>query len=111
MGKHNFIGEFVGCYTKTTVESNKIKSSKGKATIKITKVGPGAYLETIIDDCETIINTLAFKNNDILVAQAQSGEGITNTYFKDKHLIHQISNKSPSIWLVKKYKFQKNKCN
>ena len=109
MGHHKFIGEYTGKYNKTTVEGGKIQSSEGRATLKISEVGPGAYLETLVEDGKTTINTLAFENDGVLVAQAQSGVGVTNTYFEGKCLIHQISNKSPTVWLVNNYKFKRNK--
>lgn len=109
MGHHKFIGEYTGKYNKTTVEGGKIQSSEGRATLKISEVGPGAYLETIVADGKTTFNVLSFENNGVLVAQANSGEGVTNTYFDGKCLIHQLSNKSPTVWLVKNYKFKRNK--
>jgi len=101
--------KYTGKYNSTTVEGGKINSSKGTATIKISEVGPGAYLETIVVDGKTTVNTLAFEKDCVLVAQAQSGEGVTNTYFDGKYLIHQLSNKTPTVWLVKNYKFKRNK--
>lgn len=109
MGHNKFIGEYTGKYNKTTVEGGKILSTEGKATIKISEVGKGAYLQTVLEDGKTTFNTLAFEKDGVLVAQAQSGEGVTNTYFDGKCLIHQVSNKTPTVWLVKNYKFKRNK--
>jgi hypothetical protein len=108
MGKHSLIGKFCGKYTKTLIEGDKVKNTKGKATVTISKVGKDSYLISILEDGKTTINNLAFLKDDVLVSQAQSGEGVANTYFDGKHLIHQLSNKSPSTWVVKKYKFSRD---
>ncbi len=109
MGKKNFCGEFHGKYNKTTVEGSSIVSTKGVATLSIQEVGKGAYLITVTDNGFTTFNDLAFLEGDVLRAQAQSGEGITSTYFEDNCLIHQLSNKSPTVWTVKNYKFKRCK--
>jgi hypothetical protein len=108
MGKNNFIGKFSGKYTKTLIEGDKIKNTKGKAIVTISKVGEDSYLISILEDGKSTINNLAFLKDDVLVSQAESGEGVTNTYFDGKHLIHQLSNKSSSTWIVKKYKFSRD---
>ncbi len=107
MGHHTFAGEYSGKFNQTVVEGGKITLSKGKATLSITEVGKGAYLITIIEsDKTTTIKNLAFLEGDILRAQAQTGEGITSTYFENKDLIHQSSEKSPTTWKVKNYKLK-----
>ena len=108
MGKHNFIGKFCGKYTNTLIVGDKVKNTNGKATVTISKVGKDSYLISILEDGKSTFNNLAFLKDDVLVSQAQSGEGVTNTYFDGKHLIHQLSNKSPSTWIVKKYKFSRD---
>ena len=106
MGHHKFAGEYSGKYNRTTVQGGKITSTKGKATLTITEVGKGAYLITTVDDGKTTFNDLAYLEDGVLRAQAESGEGVTSTYFDGKHLIHQLSNKSPTTWTVKNYKLK-----
>ena len=105
-----FCGNFKGKYWKTTVEGGKITNTEGCATLSISKVGKGAYLITVVDDGSNTFNDLAYLEGDVLRAQAQSGEGVTSTYFEDGCLIHQLSNKSPTVWTVKNYKFKPCKC-
>ena len=102
-----FCGKYSGSYNKTVVEGGQITSSKGKATITIAEVGKGAYLVTIVDDEKTTLHELAYLEDDVLRAQAQSGEGVSSTYFEGHHLVHQLSNKSPTVWTVKDYKLKK----
>jgi hypothetical protein len=113
MDRNKFIGEYIGKYNKTTVEGGKVKSYKGRATIKISEVGEGAFLQTTIDNGKTTFNTLAFirdwGNKSILVSQAESGEGLVNTYTDENLLISQVTNKSPTVWTVKNYKLKKIK--
>ncbi len=104
-----FCGEYSGKYNQTTVEGGKITSVKGTATLTISEVGKGAYLITSVDDGKLTFNDLAYLEGDVLRAQAQSGQGVTSTYFDGKHLIHQLSNKSPTVWKVKNYKLKKCK--
>jgi hypothetical protein len=106
MGHHKFAGEYSGKFNQTVVQGGKITSSKGKATVTITEVGKGAYLITTVENGSTTFNDLAYLEGDVLRAQAQSGEGVTSTYFSGKHLIHQVSNKSPTTWTVKNYKLK-----
>jgi hypothetical protein len=108
MGNSKFEGKYAGKYNKTEVQGGKITSTKGKATLTIAEVGKGAYLITTVDDGTTTYNELAFLEDDVLRAETQSGQGIVSTYFKGKHLISQLSNKSPTVWTVINYKF--NKC-
>ena len=102
-----FCGKYSGKFDKTTVEGGKVTSTKGKSTLTIAEVGKGAYLITESSD-GTTFNNLAYLEGDVLRAQAQSGEGITSTYFDGHHLIHQFSNKSPTVWMVINFKY--NKC-
>ncbi len=108
MGK-KFCGEFFGKFTETTVEGSTIASTKGVASLTISEVGKGAFLITVIDNGTTTFNTLAYREGDVLRAQAQSSEGITSTYYEGDCLIHQVSNKSSTVWSVKNYKFKKCK--
>ncbi len=107
---NKFCGTYKGKFWETTVQSGNITNTEGCATITISKVGKGAYLITIIDNGNTTFNELAYLEGDVLRAQAQSGEGITSTYFEDDCLVHQLSNKSSTEWKVKNYKFKKCKC-
>ncbi len=109
MGR-KFTGEYYGKYTQTTVENGQVQSSEGKATLKIAEVGPGAFLVTSVDDGKTTFNDLAYLEGHVLRAVAQSGSGVTSTYFEDNRLIHQVSNKSPTVWKVKNYRFKKCDC-
>ena len=101
---------FVGVYTKTTVVLPKPGpvSTNGKTKITIKLVGPGAYLITVVDDDKNTFANLAYLESmpgmeDVLRSESQSGEGITSTYFNGKKLVHQVSNKSPKVWLVANY--------
>ena len=109
MGR-KLVGEYYGKFTQTTVEAGVIQSIYGKATMKIEEVGEGAYLETIIDDGKTTFNNLSYLEGNVLRAIAQSGEGVTSSYFEHDRLIHQLSNKSPTVWKVKNYRFKKYDC-
>ncbi len=109
MGHHNLCGKYSGKYNKTVVTASGIVSTKGKATLEITEVGKGAYLIAEKSDDGTAFNNLAYLEGDVLRAQAQSGEGITSTYISGKHLIHQLSNKSPTVWTVKNFKLKRCK--
>jgi hypothetical protein len=109
MGHHGFCGKYSGKYNSTTVSSAGINSSKGKATLEIKEVGKGAYLVTTVVDKTTTYNELAYLENNVLRAQAQSGEGIISVYFSGKCLNLQFSNKSPSVWTVVNYKFSRCK--
>lgn len=104
----DFVGEYTGRYTKTIVEGGITKSSEGIGTLKISQAGVGAYLQTETDESGTF-TTLAFENNGVLIAEAQTGNGIINTYYSGKCLIHQISIKTPTTWIVKNFKFKRNK--
>ena len=94
---------FVGGYTKTTVIGTEIKSTKGKATISIKLVGPGAYLITTVNDDKNTINNLAYLEEGSLYSAAQSGNGLVSTYLKDRKLYHQVSDKSDKVWTVTNY--------
>jgi len=110
MGCKKFIGTYQGKYTETNVKGGDIQNIKGKATLTIAEVGPGAYLVTVVEEGNATFNTLAYlQEGHILIAQAQTGEGITSTYYEGDHLIHQWSNKSPTVWTVKNYKFYRCK--
>ena len=110
MGPNKFIGSYYGKFTETNVNNGVITSVKGSAELTIAEVGKGAYLVTVVEGGVTTYNTLAYLQQDhILIAQAQTGEGITSTYFEGNCLIHQWSNKSTSVWTVKNYKFSKCK--
>ena len=110
MSPNKFIGSYSGKYTETNVKNTEIDNSKGIATLTISEIAKGAYLITVIEDGTNKYNTLAYLQQDnILIAQAQTGEGITSTYFEGNCLIHQWSNKSTSVWTVKNYKFSKCK--
>ncbi len=104
-----FCKKYSGKYNGTTVSASGITSFKGKATLEIKEVGKGAYLITIVENDGTTINNLAYLEGNVLRAQAQTGEGITSTYFENKHLIHQSSEKSPTVWKVKNFKFKRCK--
>ena len=109
MGR-KLVGEYYGKYTQTTVEGGKIQSLVGKATLKIAEVGEGAFLITVVDDEKNTSNDLSYLEGRVLRGIAQSGEGVVSTYFDDYHLIHQLSNKSPTVWKVKNYRFKKCDC-
>jgi len=104
-----FCGEYYGKYNKTTVENGKITSTKGNASLTIAEVGKGAYLITSVEDGTNTFNDLAYLEDGVLRAQAQSGQGITSTYFEDNCLVYQLSNKSPTVWTVKNYRLKKCK--
>jgi hypothetical protein len=109
MGR-KLVGEYYGKYTQTTVEGGVVQSTGGKATLKIAEVGEGAFLITVVDDGKTTFNDLSYLEGHILRGIAQSGEGVVSTYFEDDRLIHQLSNKSPTVWKVKNYRFKKCDC-
>ena len=96
---------FVGIYTKTTIVLPKPGpvSSNGKAKITIKLVGPGAYLVTVVEEDNTTFNNLAYLQQGALYSATQSGNGETSTYFEGKKLVHQVSDKSPKVWLVANY--------
>jgi hypothetical protein len=108
MGKEKMKGKYSGKYVKTVIEGEKVKETKGGAKVRISKVGKNSYLISIEEDGGVRINNLAFEKDGVLVSEAESGSGVTNTYLDGKHLIHQLSNKSPSSWIVKKYKLRRN---
>ena len=110
MGK-KLVGEYYGKFTQTTVEAGVVQSTGGKATIKIDEVGEGAFLITVIDDGKITLNYLSYLEGHILRGIDQSGDGVTSTYFEHDRLIHQVSNKSPTVWKVKNYRFKKCDCN
>lgn len=109
MGR-DFCGEFSGKYDLTKVE-NGISNTEGRVTIKIEKIGVGAYLQTIVYDRKTTINVLGFEKDGVIVSENQSGNGINYTYFDGKHLIHKDSNKSSTaaIWTTRVCKLRRNK--
>lgn len=108
MGRDFFSGEFSGKYDLTKVE-NGITNTSGTVTIKIEKVGVGAYLQTIVYDRRTTINVLGFEKDGVLVSQNQSGQGINYTYFDGKHLFHKDSNKSPTTWTTRVCKLRRDR--
>lgn len=109
MVHHNFCGKYTGKYHETTVSASGIASSKGKATLEIKEVGNGAYLVTVVENGKTTVNNLAYLEGCVLRAQAESGEGITSTYVAGKYLVHQLSNKSPTVWKVQNFKLKRCK--
>ena len=104
----DFVGQYTGKYTKTVIVGGITTLSTGVGTLKISEEGVGAYLQTETDDNGTYVH-LAFNNNGVLISGTQSSSGIINTYYSGKCLIHQISIKTPTSWIVKNYKFKKNK--
>lgn len=106
---NNFEGKYAGKYNSTEVKGGKITSTKGKATLTIAEVGKGAFLITTVVDDSTTYNELAFLEGNVLRAESETGQGILSTYFKGKHLICQLSNKSPTVWAVVNYKLKKCK--
>ena len=104
--KDRFVGSFEGKYTRTGVDGNGIGNTAGRALITIKLAGPSVYLVTVVEDDKTTYNNLAYLEKipgteDVLRSEAQSGQGVTSTYFNDKKLVHQVSNigsKSPTTW-------------
>jgi hypothetical protein len=109
--KHKFIGEFSGKYDLTRVDGNGISNSTGSITIKIQKVGKGAYLQTIVYDKNDVVNVLGFIKDDVIVSQNQSGYGTNYTFFDGNCLIHNDTNKPPNVnnWTVKVSKLSRNR--
>jgi len=105
-----FEGEFTGKYDSTKVDSNGISTFSGNITIKIQKVGKGAYLQNISYDGKEANNVLGFVKDDTIVSQNQSGNGVNYTYFDGKCLVHKVSNKpSTPNWTVNVSKLKRNK--
>ena len=109
MGR-KFVGEYYGNYKQTTVEGGKVQSTEGRATLTIAEVGDGAFLITVVENGKDTFNDLSYLEGHILRGIAQSGEGVVSTYFDNHRLIHQLSNKSPTVWKVKNYRFKKCDC-
>jgi hypothetical protein len=110
MKKQNFYGEFSGKYDLTKVNTGGISNSSGSVTIKIEKIGKGAYLQTIVYDGINTVNILGFIKDETIISQNQSGNGISYTYFDGKYLIHKDSNKPSSPnWSVKVSKLRRKK--
>lgn len=111
-----FSGKFKGCVKETTVNSKGVSEIEYKAVMKIKSVNCSnkiAYLISIIDS-EGEFNNLAYLEDGekpILRSIAETGNGITSTYFDGKYLIHEVSSVKPDCknktWQVKYYKMVK----
>lgn len=110
-----FCGKFKGCVRETLVNDKGVSETEYKAVMRIKSVNCSsktAFLITILDS-EGETNNLAYledANKQVLRSIAESGNGVTSTYFSGKYLIHEVSTVVPDTknksWKVKYYKFR-----
>ena len=110
-----FSGKFKGCVRDTTVNSKGVIETEYKATMKIKNVNCSNKTAFLIEICDKDgeIYNLAFLEDlegsePILRSVSETGKGITSTYWKDSHLIHQTSTATvgcdgQTTWKVKYY--------
>jgi hypothetical protein len=93
--KKSFEGDYggVSAYTILDGNGNKIDENIINMSLKIEKVGIGAYRCTMIysDEANPRI-IMSFKdNNDVLVGSTSTGNGIVYIYFEGNKLRHKVS--------------------
>ena len=93
--KNRFEGDYNGisAYTILDGNGNKIDENIINMSLKIEKVGIGAYRCTMIYSNEANPRIImSFKdNNDVLVGSTSTGNGIVYIYFEGNKLRHKVN--------------------